>query len=81
MDYGFEYVQAKGIVTEAEYPYVAVDQKCAKDGGPFKVSTHTDIKAGDCNGLLTALMIEPVSVAVDAATWSYYSGGILKRCQ
>lgn len=80
MDNAFNYVQAKGIVTEAQYPYVAVTQKCKMDGGVFKIKTHTDITAGDCNGMLNALMIEPISIAVDAANWSYYAGGIFKNC-
>eukprot|EP00825_Cyclidium_porcatum_P037131 TRINITY_DN403_c0_g1_i1.p1 TRINITY_DN403_c0_g1~~TRINITY_DN403_c0_g1_i1.p1 ORF type:complete len:313 (+),score=66.65 TRINITY_DN403_c0_g1_i1:272-1210(+) len=80
MDYAFQYVEAKGITTEAKYPYVGVDESCKVDGGDFKVKTHTDVTKADCTGMLTALAIEPVSVAVDAENWSFYSSGIFSNC-
>ena len=74
MDNAFKYVQAKGILLEAEYAYKAVKQACQKDGGPFKISGFTDIK--DCGTLATALTGRPISVAVDATNWSPYKSGI-----
>lgn len=78
MDNAFKYVQAKGILLEAEYAYKAVKQACQKDGGPFKISGFTDIK--DCNTLATGLTARPISVAVDATNWSPYKTGIFNNC-
>ena len=32
------YVKAKGITTEEDYPYKAVKGNCAKNGGDFHIS-------------------------------------------
>lgn len=50
------------------------------DEGIYKPNKYTDIAAGNCKGLASALSIEPISVAVDATNWSYYSSGILSSC-
>lgn len=81
MDQAFNYVKAKGITTEDQYPYKAVDQKCKIDGGDFKISKIIDVAEGKCDDLLNALMIEPISVAVDATNWSFYSSGIFNNCR
>ncbi len=82
MDYAFTYLQQNAFCTEDQYPYRAVDGTCkvsACSGGPND-KAYTDISAGDEAGLLTALVNGPVSVAVDANSWSFYSGGILDSC-
>jgi len=78
MDNAFKYVKAKGIVHEEEYPYVAKQNKCKQDGGPFKISGFTDVKK--CDGLAAAVAERPVSVAVDASNWSSYRSGIFSNC-
>lgn len=84
MDYAFEYLQSHGFCTESKYPYTARDGTCgfAKNGcsaGPEDKSI-VDIPAGDEEALLAELMNGPVAVAVDANTWSFYSGGVLSSC-
>lgn len=81
MDQAFQYVKAKGITTEDQYPYKAVDQKCKIDGGDFKINKIIDVPKANCDSLLNALMIEPISVAVDATNWSSYSSGIFSNCR
>jgi C1A family cysteine protease len=36
--------------------------------------------ARDCNSLFIALKERPISVVVDASTWSLYGSGILRIC-
>jgi len=79
MDYAFDYLKTHAFCDEKSYKYTARDGKC-KDTtckGP-KVKSYTDIK--DEAKLLDELVHGPVAVAVDAETWSFYSGGILSNC-
>jgi len=70
MDNAFKYVKAKGIPTEASYPYTARDGSCKTYTSATKISTYTDVKS-----LETPLAKQPISVAVDAAKWSSYRSG------
>jgi C1A family cysteine protease len=80
MDYAFQYVEAKGISTEAEYPYTGYDGSCQKDNGSWKISGYTDVPAGSTSELKSACNTQPVSVAVDAESWQFYSGGVFSNC-
>ena len=75
----FSYVKDNGLNTGADYPYTGRSCTCKKNSGRFKISGYVDV-AKDCNSLLTALRRRPVSVGVDASTWSLYSSGILRIC-
>jgi len=82
MDNAFTYLQSHGFCTEEQYPYHARDETCQESlctGQPGDKS-FTDIPAGDEDALLTELNNGPVAVAVDASTWSFYSGGIMDSC-
>ena len=74
MDNCFKYTEAKGILPESEYPYTARTGSCRKEGG-WKNSGYTDVSHSETS-LGAALMGRPISIAVDANTWSFYSGGI-----
>ena len=78
VDSGFQYVIDHGLTTEENYPYSSRDNTCKVDGGPYKISKFVDVPG--CQGLYNALHLQPVSVAVDASTWSLYSGGVLSQC-
>lgn len=78
MNNAFKYVKENGIVTEAEYPYKAVQGTCQQDGGSFKISGVVD--ALGCTTLSNALLVRPISVAVDATNWSPYKSGIFSNC-
>ena len=79
MTSALRYVKDKGIVHEDEYPYVAKQNACKKDGGAFKVSGMTEVK--NCNDLGNAINGRPVSVAVDASNWSAYRSGVFSNCR
>jgi C1A family cysteine protease len=78
MDDAFEYIiKNKGIGTEADYPYTARDGKCKQVTAAGTVSKYTDVKKNDETGLMSAVNIEPVSVAVDAQSWQTYKRGVM----
>jgi C1A family cysteine protease len=84
MDNAFEYLKTHGFCTESQYPYKAVNQKCefatnACSSGPSD-KAYTDIPSQDEDALLAELANGPISVAVDASTWSFYKGGIMSSC-
>jgi len=79
MDNAFKFVRDKGIVTEANYAYKAVKGTCSQATGPFKISGFTDVS--NCVTLANAITGRPVSVAVDASSWSAYKSGILNVCK
>lgn len=78
MDSAFSYVRDHGLVSTDRYPYVARDQSCQIDQGPYKISGYTD--AAGCTNLANALAKGPLSVAVDATNWSPYRGGVFNNC-
>jgi len=78
MDDAFEYIiKNSGLGSEASYPYTARDGKCKQVPSVVTVSKYTDVKKNDETGLMSAVNIEPVSVAVDAQSWSSYRKGIM----
>jgi len=80
MDYAFEYVVAKGITTEALYPYKAADGTCKKNIKPaVHISGYVDVPQSNEAQLLAAIRKVPVSVAIEAdqSVFQFYSGGIL----
>jgi hypothetical protein len=84
MDNAFTYLQSHGFCQESAYKYTARDGTCAYAKNSCSVGptdkSITDIPAGDEQALLTELANGPISVAVDANSWSFYSGGIMTSC-
>eukprot|EP00919_Chromeraceae_sp_WS-2016_P066595 GHVR01157542.1.p1 GENE.GHVR01157542.1~~GHVR01157542.1.p1 ORF type:complete len:132 (+),score=5.59 GHVR01157542.1:1160-1555(+) len=78
MDYVFNYVKAKGINTWASYPYNAQLGQCRISTGLFKIGGQGAI--GDCTSLANALMIRPISVAVDGNNFQNYRSGVFSNC-
>jgi C1A family cysteine protease len=78
MDDAFEYIiKNKGIGSESSYPYTARDGKCQSVSSVGTVSKYTDVKKNDETGLMSAINIEPISVAVDAQSWQTYRKGVM----
>lgn len=82
MDDAFQYIiDNKGITTEAAYPYTATDGTCASKGKPVAatLSGYKDVAANSETALLTAIVQQPVSVAVEAdqSVFQFYSGGVM----
>ncbi|KAK5581385.1 hypothetical protein RB653_001417 [Dictyostelium firmibasis] len=82
MTNAFEYIiDAGGINTEQSYPYeMKVNDECKfqKNGVAAKISSYKEIEAGDENDLQNALLLNPVSVAIDASHNSFqlYTSGV-----
>jgi len=82
MDYAFKYVEdAKGIDTEASYPYEAIDDSCKFKSSNVgaTIKSYTDVQAGSEAALQEAVAnIGPISVAIDASqtSFQFYSSGV-----
>ncbi|MBJ6942016.1 hypothetical protein JG632_18875, partial [Vibrio cholerae] len=58
----------KGITSESAYPYTAQDGTCQASGKPVAatITGFTDVPASSETALETAIVQQPVSVAVEA---------------
>jgi KDEL-tailed cysteine endopeptidase len=84
MDYGFQYIiDNKGITTEAAYKYTASDGICVKTSLPFgaTIKSFKDVPTNSMTALMTALVQQPVSVAVEADqdVFQLYGGGVMTK--
>jgi len=74
-------VENKGLCTEAAYPYTATDGTCTKSrcASASTISGCSNVDVNNEVALQTALVQQPISVAVDAATaaWQLYSSGVM----
>lgn len=80
MDYAFEYViKNKGIGSEASYPYTAKDGTCKTVPSVSTISGYKDVPVNSETALMTAVVQQPVSVAVEAdqSVFQYYTGGVM----
>jgi C1A family cysteine protease len=81
MDYGFDYIKAKGLCTEDDYPYLHKDQACqeTKCKPVVSVTGYVDIPEGNENALGDAVQKQPVSVAIEAdqMSFQFYAGGVM----
>jgi len=80
MDDGFQYIiDNKGIGSEASYPYTAQDGTCKKVPSVVTISGFKDVPTDSETALMTALVQQPVSVAVEADqnSFQFYSGGVM----
>lgn len=86
MDYAFQYGIDKGMESESDYPYKAQDGKCKYDKTKVKVTpkAFTDVPQNQQDQLAAAIVLQPVSVAVEADTEVFqgYTGGVItsKAC-
>ena len=83
MDDAFQYIiNNKGITTEDAYPYTATGpNKCEAKGKPVAatLSGYKDVAVNNELALETAIVQQPVSVAVEAdqSVFQFYSGGVM----
>ena len=83
MDYAFEYIiKNKGITTEEAYPYTATGPNACKAAGKPVAATlsgYKDVAVNSETALETALVMQPVSVAVEAdqSVFQFYTGGVM----
>eukprot|EP00908_Phaeocystis_cordata_P024057 Transcript_6532.p1 GENE.Transcript_6532~~Transcript_6532.p1 ORF type:complete len:481 (-),score=199.92 Transcript_6532:244-1686(-) len=82
MDNAFEWLESRGLCTEAAYPYTAgtgIGGQCQQACTPVvSVAKFTDVPKGDEIALKSAVAQQPVSIAVDASgsQWQLYKGGV-----
>ena len=85
MDYAFQYIiDNKGLTLESAYPYTATGPNACKAAGKpvaAKLSGFKDVPANSETALMTALVQQPVSVAVEADQDSFqlYSSGVMTK--
>lgn len=83
MDNAFEYAEQHPLCTEDDYPYTSrfglvgvckflKVKKCTT----YKVTGYVDIPQSNCTSLYNGLVLQPVSVAVDATNWQSYKSGV-----
>ena len=83
MDYGFQYIiDNKGITSEKNYPYTATDGTCdsAKEKQDYaQIASFKDVATNSDNALMSVIVQQPVSVAVEADQDSFqlYTGGVM----
>ena len=83
MDDAFQYIiNNKGITTEDAYPYTATGPNtCESAGKPVAatLSGFKDVAVGSELALETAIVKQPVSIAVEAdqSIFQFYSGGVM----
>jgi cathepsin L len=87
MDQAFDYIIAnKGIDTEDSYKYTARDGNCKfnKNTIGATLTKYTDVTAQSETALQSAIMKQPISVAIDAShsSFQFYSSGVYfeSRC-
>ena len=84
MDYAFEYAKTNGLTSESAYPYTASGPNaCKAKGLPVlvKATGFTDVPTNSQNALMTAVVQQPVSVAIEADenSFQFYSSGVLTK--
>ncbi|KAJ9566278.1 hypothetical protein OSB04_002244 [Centaurea solstitialis] len=77
---GFKYIiNNNGINSEAAYPYQAAVATCNTEKEAIhaaKITGYEDVPANDELALLKAVSMQPVSVAIDASGFQFYSSGV-----
>jgi len=80
MELAFNLTRDAGIALESDIPYTGKDDTCKSYKAAVKVDGYVKNPENSAIGLETALAKGPVSVAVAAAPWGVYGGGIFAGC-
>ncbi|MCS6760420.1 MAG: C1 family peptidase [Candidatus Devosia euplotis] len=74
-------LKSNKFCTSASYPYKGVKTSCKKTkcNGKAKDKGHAVVKKTEA-AMYSALKHGPISIAVDASTWSSYRGGVVTSC-
>jgi len=81
----YEYImQCGGYDSLESYPYTAKDGKCdfKKQGVEAKIKSYNYVTKDKNEGVMKDYVgtTGPVSICVDAESWQYYNGGVIKSC-
>lgn len=79
MDNGFKFAIDNGLCSEDSYQYKAVDGQCSTCTPIVKPSSYVDVTVNNETALLQALLLQPVSVAIEAdqSSFQFYSSGVI----
>jgi cathepsin L len=71
-----------GVATESAVPYRGVDAACPSNvTAAVKVGSYVQLPVNNASALLEAVaFVGPISVSVDAMSWSFYGGGVFNGC-
>lgn len=81
----FEYVMsAGGIETESNYPYTSYYDKtgiCTSNSSDYVVTVSSYTKIADEDSMISyVLSTGPLSICLDASSWSSYVSGVITTC-
>jgi C1A family cysteine protease len=82
MDQAFQYVVSNGLGTDEAYPYTATGPNACKNvSSVVTLSGFKDVPKNSEVALMTAVVQQPVSVAVEADqdSFQFYSGGVMTK--
>jgi len=80
MNNAFNYTKVMGITNESLYAYTATNGACKPlTGTLFKISNYATVSA-NCDAVAAAVILRPLSVAVDASNWGLYINGVFSNC-
>ena len=83
MDYAFQYVVSSGLTTDEAYPYTATGPNACKNSSRpvVSLSGFKDVPTNSEVALMTAVVQQPVSVAVEAdqSVFQFYSSGVMTK--
>jgi cathepsin L len=83
MDNAFKFDEKSGgLCSEVDYPYVAQQNTCrtnCTDVPGSIVKTFIDVPTGNENALLSAIAMQPISIAIqaDQFVFQFYKGGVI----
>ena len=84
-EYAYYYIYSTGgVETNASYPYTSYwddDGTCTSNSKKFVVSVTAFYTLSDEDAMMTHMKdTGPISVCVDASTWSSYTSGVVSTC-
>jgi len=81
MEWAFDYAAKYPMESQADYPYVGRDQTCkfVASKGVYQINGPVMVAQNDNDQMHAAVVQQPVSVAVDATSFQFYSKGIIKE--
>lgn len=74
----YDYVYYNGLSFEQAYGYTGSESgRCrGQSKGQFNIANYYKISRNDNDRLKAAVKQQPITVAVDASTWTYYNSGV-----
>lgn len=73
----FKFGMSKGMPTEGSYPYTATDGTCQSFTSVANFTSWEFVSTDENQMAAYVAAHSPISVAVDASNWQFYSGGII----